>query len=179
MNVQSGWIRGTHSFSYPFAVLLRKHAAFRGPNHLMVSIPPKLKNAWRFLEFTSALPIILCRFTIPNMLGRWVVGERYLPDYLVWVSIVLGDDQFVHAPESRFLIALTRKTGVGFYITADTAQLSLRSNENPEFLTHQQKIYATLARSLDTCIIDTTCSNVEDSFKKIYTELKRNHPEIT
>jgi glycosyltransferase involved in cell wall biosynthesis len=59
--------------------------------------PKNLTRLWRFLEFTSALPVFFYRFALPKLFGFYVVGERYLPDYLVWVSIVLNDDNFAQA----------------------------------------------------------------------------------
>jgi hypothetical protein len=141
----------------------------------MVSIPKNLKHLWRFLEFTSALPVFFYRFAFPKLLGFYVVGERYLPDYLVWVSIVLNDDNFVQAPESRFLVSLAKKTGLGFYITASTVQLSKRSLENPAFLTRQQAIYKNLATELGAFKIDTTHTSVEESFQKIYSTITQQH----
>jgi thymidylate kinase len=173
--VRKGWMRGTHTVSYAFARLLRLHGAFRGQNHFMVSIPKNLTRLWRFLEFTSALPVFFYRFALPKLFGFYVVGERYLPDYLVWVSIVLNDDNFAQAPESKFLLSLTKKTGAGFYITADTTILSKRSFENPAFLTRQQAIYANLATALGAFKIDTTHTSAEEAFQKIYTTLTQQH----
>jgi hypothetical protein len=165
--VRKGWMRGTHTLSYAFARLLRMHGAFRGPNHFMAAIPASLKPLWRFVEFVSVLPVILYRFTIPKALGFWVVAERYVPDYLVWVSIVLNDNRFVDSFEAAILLSMARKTGTSFYITADVCKLSERSGENITFLKSQQQIYARLALALGAKTIDTTNSSVIESFNQI------------
>jgi hypothetical protein len=169
--VRKGWMRGTHTFSYAFARLLRMHPAFRGRNHFMASIPENLKLLWRFLEFVSVLPVLLYRFTIPKALGFCVVAERYVPDYLVWVSIVINDKTFVDSFEAAILLSVARRTGTSFYITADVQKLHKRSGENIDFLRSQQQIYGNLAHELGAKIIDTTNSSVNESFGQIYSAI--------
>jgi hypothetical protein len=45
-----------------------------------------MRRLWQLLEFTSALPILLTKFILPSILGYTVIAERYIPDFLAWVS---------------------------------------------------------------------------------------------
>lgn len=166
--VKTSWMRGTHTFAYLFARTLRMHAAFQGSNHFMVSIPKRLKPIWRFLEFVSVMPVLVYRFILPNMLGFWVVGERYVVDFVVWVSIVTNDQDFMSSLESRILLSLTRKSIVNIYVTADIGELTARSSESHVFISSQQELYAVLSKKLNAFKIDTTHQNVESSFQQVY-----------
>jgi thymidylate kinase len=165
--VKVSWMRGTHTISFIFSRILRVHAAFKGCSPRMISIPNSLKPVWRFLEFVSVVPLLLIRFVVPSLLGFWVVGERYIPDYIVWVSIVTSDNDYVNSLESKVLLSLARKAAVNVYVTADINELNVRSSEGFGFLTSQLRLYGVLAKALNTYTVNTTHKSIESSFQEV------------
>ncbi len=172
--VKISWMRGTHTASFIFSRILHIHAAFIGQNPRMISIPNSLKLVWRLIEFISVMPVILIRFIIPSLLGFWVIGERYIPDFFVWVSIVTNDHDYVNRLESKILLFLARKAVVKIYVTADINELNARSSETFEFLTSQLDLYEALAKALEAHRVNTTNKSVESSFQEIYSIINQN-----
>jgi thymidylate kinase len=165
--VKISWMRGTHTISFMFSRILRVHAAFKGCNQRMISIPNSLKPVWRLIEFVSVMPVLLIRFVVPSLLGFWVIGERYIPDFIVWVSIVTNDNDYVNSLESKILLSLARKAVVNIYVTADIIELNARSSENFGFLTSQLRLYGVLAKELNAYTVNTTHRSVESSFQEV------------
>jgi thymidylate kinase len=165
--VRVSWMRGTHTVSYGFGRILRMHRAFQGANHQMVAVPKKMRGFWRFLEFTSVLPVLLSRFVIPSALGVWVIGERFIPDYLVWVSIVTNDNVISQSYESKTLLSLAMKANAKIYLTCDLTELNTRSREAPEFLAAQQRNYQAIAKEIHANTINTTNKTVQQSFAEV------------
>jgi len=96
-NARISWMRGTHTLASLLARFLSKFAPFRGSDnpYYGISIPSNTRRIWQLLEFISALPILLVRFVLPSLLGYVVIAERYLPDFLVWVSLTTRDEDYL------------------------------------------------------------------------------------
>jgi hypothetical protein len=56
------------------------------------------------VEFISVLPILLAKFILPSILGYTVIAERYVPDFLVWVSLTTRDEDYLKRLEARFML---------------------------------------------------------------------------
>jgi len=165
--VRISWMRGTHTLAFILSRVLREFDTFKRCNSRMISIPTKMALAWRFIELISLMPVLLVRFIIPNLLGFWIVGERYIPDFVVWVAIIINDDNYMSRPESKILLCLARKTAVNIYVTADVNKLNERSSEDTSFLTSQQRFYRILAETLKAYEVNTTHRSVERSFQEV------------
>jgi len=161
------WMRGTHTLASLLARLLSRFTLFRGSDnpYYEISIPNHVKRAWQLIEFISVLPILLVRFMLPCFLGYIVIAERYLPDFLVWVSVTTRDASYLMSLEARFLLALAMRADVRVYITASEAELAKRRGEevNREFLSRQLKLYDKVAALLRAYKIDTTERSVEET----------------
>jgi len=168
--VRLSWMRGTHTFTSLLARLLSNFNAFKGSNnpYYGITIPRSLKRLWQLLEFASALPIILLKFTLPSMLGSWVVAERYVPDFITWVSLTTNDQRYPESVEARFLLALSSKAHTQIYVTATLVELSKRRREtNPNSLGEQLKIYDGIALAICAQRLDTTNKSINESLEKV------------
>jgi len=165
--VKISWMRGTHTFSFMFSRALCRYETFRGCNPRMISVPAKLKRVWRFIEFVSMMPVLLIRFILPDLLGFWVIAERYTPDFIVWNSIITDDESYVESAGSKLLLSLAIKNKAQIYVTASIDELNRRSCEKAEFLSTQLKLYGVLAKMLNAYTLNTTYRSVDDSFQEI------------
>ena len=165
------WMRGTHTLASLFARFLSKFTIFRGPDnpYYGMSIPSCMKRLWQLMEFISALPVLLFRFMLPSFLGYIVIAERYVPDFLVWVSLTTRDRCYLKKLEARFMLALSMKAYVKVYVTASEAELAKRrSGEvNQKFLSRQLKLYDRLAKLVKAYKIDTTGRSVEETLDSL------------
>ncbi len=165
--VRLSWMRGTHTIASILAHTLHNFAAFQGkdnPNYNL-TIPPKMRRPWQLVELTSLLPVLLERYILPSLLGYTVIGERYLPDFIVWVTLTTKDAHYPKSFTARFLLALS-KTPQKTYITASPTKLLERRNDTqPTFLRNQLKLYKHLAQLLNAPTLDTTQRTVEESTK--------------
>ena len=174
--VKVSWMRGTHTLASIVARLLSMFPAFRGPDnpYYAITIPRKLRGLWQLLEFASLLPILLAKFLAPSFLGYQVISERYLPDFLVWVTIITNDCDYLESFPARFLLALTLKVKVRVCITAGISELlRRRRSEDPSFLSKQLMLYERMVKSADAINLDTTNRSVEESSNIIF-DLVRN-----
>ena len=165
--VTVSWMRGTHTIASMLARFLSRFTLFRGPDnpYYGISIPNNAKRMWQLIEFISVLPILLIRFMLPCFLGYVVIAERYLPDFLVWVSLTTRDTEYLKRLEARFLLALSMKADVKVYVTASEAELAKRRGEevSREFLSRQLKLYDKVAKLVRAYRIDTTERSVEET----------------
>jgi len=170
-NVRISWMRGTHTLASLMATFLSRFAHFRGSDnpYYGVSIPNSARRIWQLLEFTSVLPILLTRFTLPSLLGYMVIAERYLPDFLVWVSLITRDENYLKRLEAKFMLALSMKVNVRVYVTASEAELAKRrSGEvDRELLSRQLKLYDKMAKLVGAYKIDTTGKSVEETLNEL------------
>ena len=165
------WMRGTHTLASLLASFLSKFAAFKGSDnpYYGISIPSCMRRLWQLMEFVSVIPILLLRFTLPNFFGYTVIAERYLPDFLVWVSLTTRDSDYFRRVEARFLLALSMKADVRVYVTASEAELAKRrgGEVNHKFLSKQLKLYDDLAKLAGAYKIDTTGRSVKETLNEL------------
>jgi len=165
------WMRGTHTLASIFARLLSKLSTSRGSDnpYYGISIPSSMKRMWQLVEFISVLPILLLRFILPCFLGYVVVAERYLPDFIVWVSLTTRDTNYLRRVEARFLLALSIKADIRVYVTASEAGLAKRrgGGVNREFLSRQLKLYDDLVKLVEAYKIDTTGRSVKEALNEL------------
>jgi len=171
MSVSVSWMRGTHTLASMLARFLSRLALFRGSDnpYYGISIPESARRIWQLIEFISALPILLIRFMLPCLLGYVVIAERYLPDFLVWVSLTTRDACYLRSLEARFLLALSKKADVRVYVTASETELTKRrSGEvNREFLMKQLKLYDKVAKLIRAYKIDTTERSIKEALNEL------------
>jgi len=171
------WMRGTHTLASIFARLLSKLSTFRGSDnpYYGISIPSSMKRMWQLMEFISVLPILLLRFILPCFLGYVVVAERYLPDFVVWVSLTTRDTDYLKNLEAKFILALSMKADVRVCIMVSEAELAKRRREevNREFLSRQLKLYDELAKLVRAYKIDTTGRSVKETINELLNVVQR------
>jgi thymidylate kinase len=169
--VQLSWMRGTHTLASMSARFLSKFPTFKGSDnpYYGVSIPNNAKRMWQLMEFISALPVLLVRFMLPGLLGYTVVAERYIPDFLVWVSLTTRDEGYLKRVEARFMLALSMKTKVKVCVTASEAELiKRRSGEvGQKSLSRQLKLYDRLAKIVKAYKIDTTDRSIKETLNEL------------
>jgi hypothetical protein len=165
------WMRGTHTLASLFARFLSKFATFRGFDnpYYGVSVPCGMRRLWQFLEFVSVLPILLVKFILPSILGYTVVAERYVPDFIVWVSVTTRDEDYLERFEAKFMLALSVRAYVRVYVTASEAELVKRrgGEVNLKFLAEQLRLYDVLARLVGGYRVDTTGRDVDSSLREV------------
>ena len=166
-NVRISWMRGTHTLASLLARFLSRFTLFRGSDnpYYGISIPNSAKRAWQLIEFISVLPILLIKFILPCLLGYIVIAERYLPDFLVWVSLTTRDIDYLRSSEAQFILALSIKADVKVYMTASETELAKRRCEEVthEFLSRQLKLYDKVAKLVRAYRIDTTERSIEET----------------
>jgi thymidylate kinase len=171
LKVKISWMRGTHTLASILARLFSKFAAFKGSDnpYYGVSIPSYMRRLWQLLEFTSALPILLVKFILPSTLGYTVIAERYIPDFLAWVSTTTRDENYLERLEARFMLALSAKANVRIYVTASEAELIKRrcGEVDQKFLSRQLKLYDMLAKIVKAYKIDTTDRSIKETLNEL------------
>ncbi len=168
------WMRGTHTFASILARLLRRFGAFSGSDNPFYSfrVPPRLRPLWVYVEFLSILPI-LARYLVASSLGV-VVSDRFLPDFVVWVSLTSRNPRFLSSPLATLLLGATRRLGCGVYVTADVDTLCARRSDMPcGFTVLEKRIYDAIAAHLSTPIVDTSHSSVTESFREVLKHAER------
>jgi hypothetical protein len=164
-------MRGTHTLASIIARIIARFSAFRGQDnpYYRISIPSGMRRLWQLLEFISVLPILLAKFILPSILGYTVIAERYIPDFLAWVSLTTRDENYLKRSEARFMLALSMKAYIKVYVTASEAELAKRRGRevNQKFLSRQIKLYDRLAKLVKACKIDTTGKSVEETLDRL------------
>ncbi len=165
-------MRGSHTLASLLSKFLSKFQAFRGLEnpYYGVSIPRNIMKLWWLIEYISVLPIIITEYIMPSRLGRIVVADRYIPDFIVWVAIITNNASFKESIYSRQLLTLSRRNTLKFYVTASKEEIRRRSNEKTMSLNKQQNLYKSLATNAFN--IDTTDKTPKESLKEIVTILK-------
>jgi len=171
LRVGLSWMRGTHTLASLIARLLSNFSTFKGYDnpYYEITIPRNLKRLWQLIEFTSAIPIILLRFILPSALGLWVVAERYLPDFITWVSFTTDDQNYYpESIEAKFLLALSYKAHSKIYVTATPKELSKRrKGTNPNFVSNQLILYGRIASAIHAKRLDTTNKSANESLQHV------------
>lgn len=168
-DIRRSWMRGSHTFVFLVASFLSKFNCFKGSEnpYYNIKVPKNLKRFWQFLEFLSALPVILGKFLIPSLLKCCILADRYTIDLAVWLCLTTRDYSFLKTFESKMLIALAQKTSAKFYVTANFEELGRRSEEELWFPKEQLYLYGKLAEAVDAYIIDTTNKPVEECLQEV------------
>jgi thymidylate kinase len=170
-NVRISWMRGTHTLASLLARFLSRFALFRGSDnpYYGISISNSAKRVWQLIEFISVLPILLTKFMLPSLLGYTIIAERYIPDFLVWVSLTTRDEDYLKRLEARFMLTLSMKANVRVYVTASETELAKRrgGEVNQKFLSRQLKLYDRLAKLVKAYKIDTTGRSVEETLDSL------------
>jgi len=106
---------------------------------------------------------------LPSFLSYTVIAERFIPDFLVWVSLTTKDTNYFRRVEARFLLALSMKADVRVYVTASEAELVKRrgGEVNREFLSKQLKLYNELAKLVGAYKIDTTGRSIKETLNEL------------
>jgi thymidylate kinase len=171
LKVKISWMRGTHTVANVIARIIARFSAFRGQDnpYYRISIPSDMKRLWQLLEFISVLPILLAKFILPSILGYMVIAERYVPDFLVWVSLTTRDEDYLKRLEARFMLTLSMKANVRVYVTASEAELARRrgGEVNQKFLSRQLKLYDELAKLVRAYKIDTTGRSIKETLNEL------------
>jgi thymidylate kinase len=164
--VRLSWMRGTHTLASFLARVLGHFSIFKGednPNY-MITIPPKMRRLWQLVEVASMLPVLMARYSLPSFMGYTVVGERYIPDFVVWVTLTTNDAHYPESFSARFLLVLSLKSQNRTYVTAAHSRLvERRRDSNPAFLMRQLQLYGMLARAIGAQTLDTTYRTIEES----------------
>jgi len=162
------WMRGSHTLTSLAAKFFSHFGTFRGSAnpYYNITIPRKLRGLWQFIEFLSALPIIISKFLFPQLTGYQVLADRYTLDLVVWICLTTRDYNFLKKFEAKVLITLAKKTDARFYVIADLEELERRT-EKPWFSKEQLHLYYILAKAVDASIIDTTNKSAETSIQEV------------
>ncbi|HVP24251.1 MAG TPA: hypothetical protein VMS77_10115 [Conexivisphaerales archaeon] len=170
LRTRVSWMRGTHTFASLLATMMSKFPTLAGSDNFYyhIYIPKKLLRVWQLVEFVSMLPVLLVRFTLPSLLGAYVVAERYIPDFLVWVTLTTRDPSYPRTIYGRFLLSLLSRTRTKYYITADFPELVRRREDmDPAFLKAQLEAYSWIAKSVGAATLNTTNMTVEGSARTL------------
>lgn len=182
IRVKVSWLRGTHTIASRLAYLLRKSEVFRGSNnpYYGIRIPRNLTRIWQCIEFLSALPIILFRFTLPAFLGFTVIGDRYVLDFVIWVSLTTEDSNYLKSFAARFLLSLGSKERYKILVTAPFEELSNRKKNEvpPEFLMNELRAYENLAHVIRAYKLETSTKNLEGSLIDVMKILDFDFPHL-
>ncbi|KXA89793.1 hypothetical protein AKJ66_04300 [candidate division MSBL1 archaeon SCGC-AAA259E22] len=169
-NVKVSWMRGSHTVASVLAKLLSNSPTFRGDEnpYYDIKIPEKMRRLWQIIEFMSALPVILLRFVLPALLGRTVVCDRYVPDFVVWVALTTDDREYPSKPEARFLLKLSTKCDYRVYVYASQERLEEREKKDGTSLgSGQAELYSSIAKSIGANKVDTTHESPNESLRSI------------
>lgn len=167
------WMRGTHTLASLLARLLTRSKVFKGSGNIsyQITVPSGIRRIWQLIEFASALPIVLFRFILPDALGFYVVAERYVLDFIVWVSLTTRDSNYFKNLEARFFLTLASKTWANVYVTASLEELSRRSGMDLDFLNDQLKLYDAIASAMNIYKLNTTVKRVDESLMELLNAL--------
>lgn len=170
------WMRGSHTIASFLAKVLSRFDSFKGSEnpYYNINIPVKLKSLWQFLEFVSALPVIIVRFVLPSLVGYWIIADRYSLDLAVWISMTTRDSSFLNKFQAKVLIALASKTSAKYYMTADLKTLRARTQSLP-YPEEQMSMYKGLAQVVGATTIDTTNKSAMDALKEVLEKLEADN----
>jgi len=162
---------GTHTVASIIARIIARFPAFRVQDnpYYRIYVPSGMRRLWQLLEFISVLPILLAKFILPSILGYTVIAERYVPDFLVWVSLTTRDEDYLKRLEARFMLTLSMKADARVYVTASEVELARRRGGEVDqgFLSRQVKLYDRLAKLVKAYKIDTTGRSVEETLNEL------------
>ena len=159
------WMRGSHTFVSRLSRFLARFPAFHGSSNPYYGISVSSSRLWFLLEYIGFLPIYILQYVLPTRLGYTVVSDRFTADLVVWVALVTNNPEVTDSLLARHLMALMRRAGPLFFVTAGLGPLVARSGEDPEYLRRQLALYEKLG--LNAHIIDTTDETPRDSLNRV------------
>jgi len=174
--IKLSWMRGSHTLTSLLAKLLSRLSFFQGSDnpYYKIRIPEKLKGLWQFLEFASAIPVIISRFILPSLVGYWIIADRYSIDLEVWIGMTTKDSSFFAKFPARVLTAVAQKANAKFYVKADIGTLRNRTQSLP-YPEEQIVSYDKLARLVGAATIDTTNQSAVDALACVLETLERDY----
>jgi len=172
---------GTLTLVSLLAKFLSRFSAFRGSDnpYYGIRIPKGFRRLWQLIEFISAIPIVLIRFVLPNMLGFLVIAERYLPDLVAWISlrVVVLDEAdrmldmgFIDDISTILFFAKNRKQTLLFSATMpyEVINLSRKYMKNP--ITVKISRDELIAKHIGQYYVETIPENKLKVLKRILNE---------
>jgi len=149
------WFRGSHLFASLLLRILSRFRAFRGScnPYYGVCIPGGLRWLWIHVEFWSAVPYILLRALLSRVFD-FLVCDRGVADFIVWVVTTLGYPRFLSTLYGRFLVRLASREGA-VYLYADRDVLVRRADVPAGFVHRESAVYNVLVKDLAKCRVDT------------------------
>ena len=162
------WFRGSHLLASVLARLLSRFGVFCGNcnPYYKVCIPGKLRRLWSHLEFWSLLPHIFVRGLFARVC-RFLVCDRGLLDFVVWVIVTLNYPGFLRSVYGRLLLGLATREGP-VYLYADVNTLAKRADVSREFVARELAVYNVLARYASKCWVDTGVGSPVDSVRAVW-----------
>ena len=160
-------MRGSHTFVSRFSRFLARFPAFHGSSnpYYGIAVPPSASGLWLILEYLGFLPIYILQYVLPALRGYTIVSDRFTSDLVVWIALVTDDPTDTNSILAKHLMALMRRDGSLFFITAGVKRLAARSGEDPGYLRRQLALYEKLG--LSAHIIDTTDEVPRDSLNRV------------
>lgn len=167
VRVRRSWMRGSHTLVFVLSRVLSRFSAFKSRfnPYYGVAVPKSMTRLWSFLEYLSALPIILWRFILPSALGYTVVADRYVLDLVIWNELVTNHDGFLRSIAARSLLALASRAGPAFLVTADPEELARRGGGELNVLQRQHSLYRAVGKR--AYLIDTTGRKPAESLGEV------------
>jgi len=149
------WFRGSHLLASILAIFLSYFKIFHGVcnPYYKICIPKRLRGLWVHVEFWSLLPHILIR-TLLKRACRFLVCDRGVSDFIVWVVVTLEYPGFLRGMYGGFLLRLAAKERP-IYLYADPDVLARRADVSREFIARELVVYNVLAKYVSLCSVDT------------------------
>ena len=149
------WLRGSHLLASVLLRVLRGFRVFRGScnPYYGVCVPGRLRPLWVYVEFLSVLPHIIVRGVLARLHG-FLVCDRGVADFIVWVVVTLDRPGFVSSLLGRFLVRLALRENI-VYLHAAREVLSGRADLPESFIRRELAVYEALMPYLARCSIDT------------------------
>jgi len=170
------WLRGTHLLTSILARFLSCFPVFRGScnPYYRICVPERLRDIWSFLEFVSLFPHVLTRSLLRG-LCRFLLCDRGLLDFIVWIIATLGYPAFLDTIYGRFLLRLASKEGP-IYFYANLEVLARRADVPRSFIARELHVYSILAKYITRCRINTGIQGPREVLKDVLKCLeKANH----
>ncbi len=193
--VKRVWLRAHHTLAFLLWKILVKIGFYRTePNEFGIvrKIPAVnrskvISHVWSFLEFISAIPIIL-RMRLLSMRGYHLVAERYILDTVTSVAYMLNDTHFLNGRLANILYRMIPKNTLFIFLDSDYDTIKnrrLRDDssdksktdtdrdetrgyvEPKQFIVFQRRVYKALASSFNALTIDTSKNSIEETSKNI------------
>jgi thymidylate kinase len=165
-------MHGSHTFLAALRRVLLQSKIRESKTHMHV--PPRLRKLWQLMEFVAALPIILARYVLPNLLGKCVIADRYTPDLVVYVAEITLDPHYISSLGARIMLAIAMRCDYLIHVKSDLNTIKQRGKISPSHR-FQIRMYSAIARMLGAKIIDTTYNSTIDSFNELMDYLTDGH----